>query len=51
MNIVSFLYKLARTANDLRAIFGLFTGKPQRFIKRQVNKQIGKNIARRLFWK
>jgi len=42
MNFVNFLYKLARKANDVRAIIGLFTGKPKRFMKRMVNKQIGK---------
>jgi len=49
MKIVSFLYTLARKTNDLRAIFNLFKGKPDSFLKRIINKQIGKNIVRKFF--
>ena len=51
MGLVSFLYKLARKANDVSAAVDLIKGKPKHFIKRMVNKQIGKKIARRMFWK
>ncbi|MFQ3676126.1 MAG: hypothetical protein SNJ64_06275 [Endomicrobiia bacterium] len=49
--LVSFLYTLARRMNDINSIMSLFTGKPKKFVKRVVNKQLGKHIIRRLFWK
>ena len=46
--LIRFLYKLASSLNNLRAIGYLFTGKPDKFVKHQVNKQINK-ITKRMY--
>jgi hypothetical protein len=43
--LVSFLYKLARTANDIEK---LSSGAPKKIGKRAKNKVIGKKIMRKL---
>ena len=45
--IVSFLYKLARTTNDLEKIA---SGNPNRIARRIKNKVIGRKIIRKV-WK
>lgn len=42
------LYKTARLLGDLSAVF---SGKPDRVIKRMANKWIGKNIVSKLWFK
>lgn len=44
--IISFLYKLARGANDLQT---LTSGKPKKVIKRGKNKLIGRKVASKLY--
>jgi len=49
MGLVSNLYKLARLANDVRTAASL---DPKRIVRRfVVNKFIGRNMAKRLYWK
>lgn len=49
MRLVSNLYRLARFANDVSTLASL---KPKRIIRRfVVNKFIGRQVARRLYWK
>ena len=49
MGLVSNLYKLARLANDVRTVASL---NPQKIVRRfVVNKFIGKQVARRLYWR
>ncbi len=43
--IVSFLYKLARRANDIET---LASGKPKRIGKRAKNKVIGRKLIKKL---
>ena len=44
--LVSFLYKLARTANDVET---LTSGNPKRIARRLKNKLIGRKIVSKLF--
>ena len=46
MKAVSFLYQLARFANDLSCIF-----RPKRIPKRLANKLIGRKLVRKVWWK
>ena len=49
MRLVSNLYRLARFANDISTLASL---NPKRIIRRfVVNKFIGRQVARRLYWK
>jgi hypothetical protein len=48
MNMVSFLYRLARLARDVQV---LSSGNPQKIGRRIVNKALGRSIIRRLWWK
>lgn len=43
--LVSFLYKMARTANDVEK---LASGDPKRIANRAKNKVIGRNIMKKL---
>jgi hypothetical protein len=43
--LVSFLYKLARTANDVET---LSSGSPKRIAKRAKNKVIGRSLIKKL---
>jgi hypothetical protein len=43
---VSFLYKTARTANDIET---LLSGNPTRIARRLKNKLIGRKVASRLY--
>ncbi|HEY3397131.1 MAG TPA: hypothetical protein VGM19_05660 [Armatimonadota bacterium] len=43
---VSFLYQLARTANDVET---LASGNPKRIVRRLKNKLIGRKVASRLY--
>jgi len=43
--LVSFLYKLARTANDVET---LASGNPKRMAKRAKNKFIGRKLMKKL---
>ncbi len=43
---VSFLYKLARKANDVRVIT---SGDPKKIIRRAKNKYIGKKLIRKIW--
>lgn len=45
--LVSFLYKLARKANDVKTIT---SGDPKKIIRRAKNKAIGRKIVRKV-WK
>jgi hypothetical protein len=48
MRIVSNLYRLARTANDVATMASL---NPRRIFRHfVVNKFIGRQVARRLYW-
>ncbi|MBA7528498.1 hypothetical protein ES705_20685 [subsurface metagenome] len=44
--LVSFLYKLARTANDIQKVS---TGDPKKIGRRIKNKVIGKKLIRRIW--
>lgn len=46
-NIVSFLYRLARTANDINA---LASGNPRRIARRARNKILGRALGRVYRW-
>ncbi len=46
-NIVSFLYQLARTANDIQT---LASGKPTRIARRVRNKVLGRALGRVYRW-
>lgn len=46
--IVRWLYRLARLANDFSAII---SGSPRRVARRVVNKIIGRRVVRRLWWR
>jgi hypothetical protein len=48
MSLVSFLYRLARTANDVKTVS---SGNPKKIVKRMANKAIGRKVVRRLWWK
>jgi hypothetical protein len=49
MGLVSNLYKLARLANDVKTVASL---NPKKIVRRfVVNKFIGKQVARRLYWR
>ncbi len=43
---VSFLYKAARTANDIET---LLSGNPKRIARRMKNKLIGRKLASRMY--
>ncbi len=45
MSFVSFLYKLARTANDIEKIA---SGDPKRIAKRTGNKLLGRKVIKKL---
>ena len=44
--LVSFLYRLARTANDIETVA---SGNPKRLARRLKNKLIGRKIVSKLF--
>ena len=46
MSLVSWLYQLARKANDVSTIT---SGKPKRVIRRAKNKIVGRKVANKLF--
>jgi len=46
--LVSFLYNLARKANDVETIL---SGDPKRIARRLVNKQIAKHVAPHMYLK
>jgi len=46
MRLISFLYKIARAANDIETIS---SGNPKRILKRIKNKYIGRKIVSKLF--
>jgi hypothetical protein len=49
MRLVSGLYRLARLANDISTLASV---NPKRIVRRfVVNKFIGRQVARRLYWK
>jgi len=45
---ISFLYKLARALNDIKA---LLSGKPEKIGNRLYNKVVGRKIIKRLYRK
>jgi len=48
MSFVSFLYKLARTANDISTIA---SGDPKKIARRAANKYLGRKLIRKLWFK
>jgi len=46
LKLVSFLYKLARVANDISK---LASGKPKKILRRAKNKIIGKKLIRKIW--
>jgi hypothetical protein len=48
MNLVSILYKAARTANDVSKVS---SGKPSKVAKRAANKAVGRSLLSKLFFK
>jgi hypothetical protein len=44
--LVNFLYRVARTANDMET---LLSGNPKRIARRLKNKLIGRKVASRLY--
>ena len=50
-DLVSFLYRLARTSNDIKAVFNLVAGNPKKAIKRLTNKYIGRFVNSKTYWR
>jgi len=48
MSFVSFLYKLARTTNDIDKIA---SGNPKKITKRAANKLIGRKLVKKLWFR
>lgn len=48
MNLTSWLYRAARTANDVEAVT---SGKPERIARRAKNKALGRALGKLGFWR